>query len=855
MSRSGTTESLDLSVGRTAAAPLLPVAVGVIVGIVLDDAAAPPVLLPVALLLIGLALALRRRNRSGALACGLIVAAAALGMVRHAGGQRRVPSDHVVCFTRAEPVLAKLSGRVVGAPSILEPDPLVPMPFARPPRTQFLLEAESVEATEGIVPVRGLVRVTIREPVLLLQVGDRVEMTGWLHRPRRPQNPGTFDWAGRMRREGVLVGLNCDHAAGLAILATGGGPSLSLGAMLARTRARLRAFLVEDTFEDSEAGAGVMSAMVLAQRSQVDRAMNEAFRRSGNAHFLAASGMNVAWLALVGWLAARILGLHYRLSAAIVACLILTYVVLAEPEPSILRAGIIGLLACTAAFFGGGYSSLNALAASAVILLMLRPGDLFLPGFQLSFLATIGLLHLCPRLCTSVSAWLRARGMHSLARCFRVPGQADPILDLYEEPVSLWAGAARKMGSLTCLLLAVSFSAWLVTAPLSCFVFNTVNPFGWLGTFLLSPFAMVATWLGFLTLLFGLVLPSSALVMKPLLAGATDLMIDCVTSMAELPGGMIDGRLPSAAWLVAVYGLLAVWVYRRDWMPIRHGYKLAVLLLVLWWLVPPRWIRHDGHALKVWMLAVGDGTGTVIELPGGKVLLYDFGTRSGFDAGRSGIEFLKHRGIGRIDAAFVSHPNFDHYSGIETIAREISVGRVILNDQFEAFVEADSAAAGFLRAIRDRGIHVEITHGLYILPGTGDVAVETLWPPPLSERRAADANESSTVLRLRYQGRSVLLTGDIEEWGIAGLLEREGISADALALPHHGEVVGNTAALIAAVNPKVAVRSTGRGEALTTSGIARIAGEGRSYYNTADVGCVLVEIEDWRVNAEAVMSD
>ncbi len=853
MSTAGTPNPLDLSAGKSAAAPLLPVALGMIMGIVLDDAAAPPVILPIALLLIGLGLALRWRGRAGALLCGVTAAAIALGMIHHAGGQRHVPSNHIVCFTRAEPVLARVRGRVVAQPRILEPDPLVPMPFPRPPRTLFLMAAEDVEATDGAVPVQGLVRVTIREPVLLLDVGDRVEMTGWLHRPRPAQNPGTFDWAGRMRRQGILAALSCDHAAGLAVHSP--GSSLAPAVLLARARARLRAFLVEDTFADSEAAAGVMSAMVLAQRSQVDRAMNDAFLRTGNAHFLAASGMNVGWLALVGWLVTRIVGMHYRLSAAVVAVLILLYVVLAEPEPSILRAGIIGLLACTAAFFGGGYSSLNALAASAVILLMLRPGDLFLPGFQLSFLATIGLLHLCPRMCASTSIWLRVRGWHRLARCFRIPGQADAILDLYEEPMSWWASAARRIGTLVCLLLAVSFSAWLITAPLSCYHFNTMNPLGWLGTFVLSPFAMVATWAGFLTVLLGLVVPSSAVVMKPLLAWSTDLMIGCVTTLAELPGGLIAGRLPSAVWLVAAYGLMATWVYRRDWMPIRHGYKLAVVLLVLWWLVPPRWVRHDDDALKVWMLAVGDGTGTVIELPDGKVLLYDFGTRSGFDAGRSGIEFLRHRGIGRIDAAFVSHPDFDHYSAIETIAREIPIDRVILNDQFEAFVEAGSAAAEFLRAVRQRGIPIEITHGRYVMPNTGEAVVETLWPPALAERRALDANEASTVLRLRYQGRSVLLTGDIEEWAIGELMRRGDISAEALALPHHGEVVGNTAAFIAAVNPRVAVRSTGRGEALTTSGIGQIAGEGRRYFNTADVGCVLVEIKNGCVCADAVMSD
>ncbi|MFQ5429437.1 MAG: ComEC/Rec2 family competence protein, partial [Phycisphaerae bacterium] len=678
------------------------------------------------------------------------------------------------------------------------------------------------------------------------QAGDRVRMRGWLYRPRGPMNPGAYDWAGHLRRRGIRVGLSCDHAEAVTVLRR--GDAKGWRGVLASVRNRLRGYLIDPAFSADDPAAGVVAAMVLGRRSAVSKPMNEAFLRTGNVHFLAASGMHVLWLGLIGWGVTRVLGIHPRPAAVFVGTLILTFVLLAEPRPSILRAGIAGVLICAGAFFRGRYDSVNALACAAIVLLMIDPADLFTAAFQFSFLATLGLVRFCPLVSNGIARRLLDRQRGRLARLFIVRAdrfaQAGGSLAL--PPVR--TGLTDRVASVVALLFVVSVSEWFITAPLGCYRFNNFLPWGWFGTFTLGPLAMLTTSVGFLTVLLGLILPQSGVVLGPLLRGAAHLMVGWVDLLTHLPAGKLDGRSPSLVWVLSVYGVFWLWGYRRHWMPWRHGYKVAAGVLLSWWLIAPAAAGRDRDTLDVWMLAVGNGTGTVIELPNGRTMLYDFGTRSPFDAAKVGAAFLEHRRIRSIDTVFVSHPNFDHYGALESLSKRFPIRRLVISDQFEPFARDDRTVRRFLESMRARGVGVEIVHGSKRLDGTGEVVVETLWPPPRRERAAPDANESSMVLRLTYRGRRVLLTGDIAEWGIVGLLADGDLEADVLALPHHGGVVHNTAALLDAVDPRVVVRSTGQRDSLTTNNIRALVGD-REYFNTADVGCVRITLRPDAVTA------
>ncbi|MFQ5423889.1 MAG: ComEC/Rec2 family competence protein [Phycisphaerae bacterium] len=832
-------------------APLLPVAIGMIAGIVIDDRIHLGVWTPVALLTVGAAVVIARGGRGRIAVAALVLAAMALGSVRHALSDRRLPDNHIVFFTRSEPVLAHLRGRVASRPRVTESKTEWKLPYAVGPKTRFVLDATLLDGRVAPIDVCGRVAVVIRGAADSVRIGDCVEMTGWLYRPPGPQNPGAYDWARHRHRNGLHAGFSCAHAESVRVLTRANARTWA--GTLDRLRTHLRACLLHDTFAGDDPGAGVIAAMVLGQRSAVSEAMNRAFVSTGNAHFLAASGMHVAWLSLLAWWTlTRIAGVPYRTTVVFVALLIVSFVAIAEPRPSILRAGIIGLLACASIFRRGRHHSMNWLACAALLILLIDPADLFRPAFQFSFLAVVGLLYLRPRVAKRLATVCAAWNLDRIALSFDRSCYAATLTEAAESRWGALGGLCDFVAFALAQLFAIALSEWLITAPLSCYVFNNLMPWGWLGSFVLWFFALPATATGYVTVLAGLVFPPSGVVLRPILAATTGLMIDCVDWLARLPGTMLDGRSPSTAWLIAVYGVVWLWVFRPEWMRVRRGFPIAVMLLIAWWLVPPRWIRHDRDAVDVWALAIGNGTATVVELPDGKVLLCDFGTRSSFDAGPVGVTFLKHRGIRRIDAVFISHANFDHFSAVPTLAREFDIGRVVVNDHFQPFAGKGTSGANFLAAMRDADVPVEVTHGPFVLDDTGDVRVEAIWPPPVAEQRVLDSNDASTVLRLTWQGRSVLLTGDIAEFAMGRLLERGDLQADALALPHHGSVVATTGAFIRAVDPRIVVRSSGQSQAQTFNGIERRVGD-RTYFNTADDGCILIQIRNAKITATAVM--
>ena len=105
------------------------------------------------------------------------------------------------------------------------------------------------------------------------------------------------------------------------------------------------------------------------------------------------------------------------------------------------------------------------------------------------------------------------------------------------------------------------------------------------------------------------------------------------------------------------------------------------------------------------------------------------------------------------------------------------------------------------------------------------------------------ANGSSMVLRLTYGGRSILRTGDIEERAQRALLDRGGLHADVLVLPHHGGIARSLGEFVAAVDPDVVIRSGARRRADgTPDRLSSLMGTIR-LYDTAEVGAIRVGID------------
>lgn len=260
----------------------------------------------------------------------------------------------------------------------------------------------------------------------------------------------------------------------------------------------------------------------------------------------------------------------------------------------------------------------------------------------------------------------------------------------------------------------------------------------------------------------------------------------------------------------------------------------ALLLSVMVWL----WPAGRPDALTLTVLSVGRGTSSVLELPDGRTWLYDVGTGGSYDPGQTVVvPYLRHRGTHTVDGVFLSHPNLDHFNGLLTLADRVRVRRICVTPSFESLCRPGTPGEVLLAELDRRKLNPTAVSADDPPLRFEDVTVEVLWPPrelPFE----VDANDSSLVLRVRYAGRSILLTGDVEYAAQQWLIEHEDLSADALLLPHHGGICSNTAEFIRAVNPLVTIRSTFERNSDDLSCFL----SGRALYNTATAGAVTVRL-------------
>jgi len=338
-------------------------------------------------------------------------------------------------------------------------------------------------------------------------------------------------------------------------------------------------------------------------------------------------------------------------------------------------------------------------------------------------------------------------------------------------------------------------------------------------------------------------------------------LIDLVEVLASLPGATLTVA-PPPWWLVGTYYLcLLALVWRFQPTGIREGEaarthdrpadagtrwarRLSLVLPVAFVvaLVGWRWQEGVTDRMVVTVLSVGAGAATVIELPDGQTVLYDAGSRSPQDVGRSVVvPYLRHRGIRRIDRVYISHPNLDHFSGLPAILEEIDTGPILINRHFELLCPRRSPGRHLLDLLAEREHPVKTLDPAEMRWELGGVTFEAMSPRP-GHDPSASANDASTVLRLTYAGRSVLLTGDIEEQVQRELLGLADLRADVLVLPHHGSVRPSTESFVSAVGAEATIRSSYQRLADTFSGIGQ-AVEPAPLYNTADVGAVQVTID------------
>lgn len=764
-------------------APLLPVAVLVTTGMVLDRRAAVPLgvsLTVTAAALFAWAVA-RLGKRTGLPLAYLAVAVGAFGAAYHHARRDLYSADDIGAFVATEPLPVRLRG-VLDEEPIVEWQPphagLRTMVVEHP--TTTTLRVTALCHNDDWKPASGRARLVVSAALEGLHAGDGVEVIGRLSAPHAATNPGEFDYAGRMRDQRIRAVIHASKTPAVVTRLDEGWRRSPTG-WLAAVRGWGQRSLAESLPESTR---GVATALLLGDGSTMTREDWEKYIQTGVIHVLAISGQHLSILAFfLGW-TLRLLHVRPHRSAVIVAVGLFAYALLTGGQPPVLRAAVMVWTVCIALLLRRRIAYANLFVTAWLAAAVLNPADLFSFGCQMSFLCVAVMFW-------GTSPWLAAR-------------KVDPLEREAEKSDPWWRQRCRCLARIVAAQYLFSAAIWFAGTPLVAARGHVVSPVA----VLLGPPVVLLT---SVALVAGLVLLFVHALCWPLTPIFAMLVHGSLTSCEWLV--RLGERLPGGYWYVSDIPEWWLWVSYLVlfcallFKPLRQRWRWAAGAGTTWLVVGLLWltVRPRTEELRCTFLAVGHGGCTVLETPDGRVLLYDAGAMTGPDVTRRQIApFLWHRGIQRIDEVFLSHADLDHFNGLTLLLERFAVGQVSCTPSFAQ--KNIPGVAVTLAALERHGVPVRILRAGDGL-AAGTVTLEVLHPP--STGPDGNENARSLVLLVRHAGHTLLLTGDLEGQGLQRVLGLPAQPVDVLMAPHHGSRAANVPALAEWARPRLVISCQG----------------------------------------------
>jgi len=562
-----------------------------------------------------------------------------------------------------------------------------------------------------------------------------------------------------------------------------------------------RAFKATALTIGGESGA-LIPGLVLGDTSLESAHFVDDMRRSGLTHLTAVSGENFAIIAafLLWMLAFFVRGMRTRI--LITALILITFIFLVRPSPSVMRASVMTAVLLVGKIKGERGSALPALGLAIGLLVLLDPFQAIDPGFALSVSATAGILIAAGPITQHLSRFI---GPSKFVEMLAIPLAAT----LFCTP----------------LIMAISGQLSLVSLPANLLASEVVAPItiiGFIGA-LLSPLAP-----GFSHLLL--------LLCKP--------FASWIVFIAHVLGSLPVLKVPKS-FLGATIALVAILlIIRRLW---------KVIAIITFAVVIVHFCTSMGWPGSNWVFVncdVGQGDGAVINLGGGSAIVIDVGPDPvAMDS------CLRALHIERISLLVLSHFHADHVNGLSGALHGRDVESVWVSNNPEPALEYTQTR----ELLRNRPLTVvhqgqksEFNSAL------GLVKIFVLWPRVEVEKLpslpgdGSGINNSSIALLITIGRISIYTAGDTEPPAQQAIAESRLIQkVDLLKVSHHGSAY-QYAPLIDLLKPKVAIISVGAGNSYghpAPSTVAALEQRGAHVLRTDVDGAISLD-QDLRISTQ-----
>ena len=590
--------------------------------------------------------------------------------------------------------------------------------------------------------------------------GDRVSAVGEL----RPVEATSGYWAAYLARQGIHATMEYPS---LRLLERPKGTDIQR--WVDGVRGRLDALCGRLLPEPQ---ASLLAGILVGSRAAMPPDFRDALNATSTSHIVAVSGFNVTLVAGVALMVA-LRFLSRRKATLLAILLVWLYSLLTGLPPSAARAAIMATLALLAVLVGRGGDTLSFLCLSAAVMAGLEPGILYDLGFQLSFLATAGLVLLEPVL----RGWLGC-----------LPG---------------WLAGS----------LSVTLAAQLATLPILVGNFHTISLISPLSNLLIAPALPWLMGTGGVTVALGAI-------SEPLgQAGALfawfylTYLVEVIRWTAQLPGaGVPTGNLEIDLAMLYYAMLLGI----ATWpLPEARGVRVAVsnlasrsqplavaavLALTLGLAALSFSGRPDGRT-HVYFLDVGQGDATLIRGPAGHQILVDGGSSPMAITSSLGRHVgLLDRGL---DLVVLTGYDEDRLAGLLEVARRHPIGQVLA----PASDEVGRAGRAWLDLLQERGVPMITAAAGQRIDLGGETRMEVLWAPTGQQK----GQPGAMAVRLEASGVGILLMGDLPKGVQPEVVRGRAERAEVLRLPSHGAAGSLDERFLQTVQPRLAVLSVRAG--------------------------------------------
>ena len=502
--------------------------------------------------------------------------------------------------------------------------------------------------------------------------------------------------------------------------------------------------------------------------------IKDSFINSGLLHILAASGMNVSIIFGLWFFLGTRMRLNYRLVIFIGAVLVAFYTLMTGMGPSVLRAALMIEFVLLGKLIDRNTDSIALIFFVAFLMLLYDPAMINDVGFQLSFIVTFALMFYCP-----------------------------PLLEKIENKfLEFIAGA-----------ILIPIVAQLFAAPIQMFYFNTFATYSIFANFLIAPFIMVISFMGFLGSIIAMI-PIDIIAVKTcylidfILNPFITALVKISDSFSGLPFSLLNTMHPSCLQLILYYGVLIGFGFA-----IRDEFKnkkfiLAILCMSIVFCFSL--IKIDHNDCEILVFDVGNADSFLIKTPQKRYIMIDTG-HGYFDNKINGFsqanyimgKYFKDNGIKNLDILVLTHFDSDHSGGAVDIMESTNVKKIVLNK----YIDNSKTTKHILNYVIKNKVPAIYPENKQVLYKEDDLSLKAFTPNFINNK---SDNDNSTIVLLSYGDFDMLFMAD------AGVRSFDKVKADIdnqkieiLKIGHHGARNTVTTKMLKSINPTAAVVSTG----------------------------------------------